>query len=483
MNRLSAIDWRRELVYPLTAAIEVAWFTPWYMSLIPETARLPAARAAAGLFVVMVIPALAARCLERLYLKPEAQRAVLLALLALTCVLSMRVLLHAGQGYSSFDWLRMTVNEAISINQLFPDWLVITSSTLFLWWRGISLAQRAPSVGAVMFSFYVGVVSFIGFVLIVSLVSEQDPSFFMPVFFFCSLMALAAARMEEMRGLRGAMRSPFGFSWLFFIALAALAVVFAGGLLGALLTGGGFKQALRWMAPLLLVFGVVFGLVLVVLRVITTWVLDLLRSLGAEQVSESLSDLLDGLDGLAMPDPAQSSGASQAVAGMANLTRSLFMLGLVIGLAVLVVWQLRRQGRLQQEDDEQEYSSVFSAALLLENLGQLAQEGRGRLAAVLGLLGRSGLRGLFAALTIRRIYAQMTRLAAEQGYPRTASETPYEYEETARRAFPSAEAEVHAITRAYVAAHYGQVPDSEAELREIRACWKRLCERREAEGE
>jgi hypothetical protein len=113
----------------------------------------------------------------------------------------------------------------------------------------------------------------------------------------------------------------------------------------------------------------------------------------------------------------------------------------------------------------------------------LAQEGRGRLAAVLGLLGRSGLRGLFAALTIRRIYAQMTRLAAEQGYPRTASETPYEYEETARRAFPSAEAEVHAITRAYVAAHYGQVPDSEAELREIRACWKRLCERREAEGE
>jgi hypothetical protein len=100
------------------------------------------------------------------------------------------------------------------------------------------------------------------------------------------------------------------------------------------------------------------------------------------------------------------------------------------------------------------------------------------LAAVLGLLGRSGLRGLFAALTIRRIYAQMTRLAAEQGYPRTASETPFEYEATARRAFPDVGAEVRAITRAYVAAHYGQVPDSEAELQEIRACWERLSERR-----
>ncbi|MCP4680170.1 MAG: DUF4129 domain-containing protein, partial [Deltaproteobacteria bacterium] len=89
---------------------------------------------------------------------------------------------------------------------------------------------------------------------------------------------------------------------------------------------------------------------------------------------------------------------------------------------------------------------------------------------------RSGMRGLFAALTVRRIYAQMTRLAAAQGYPRAKSQTPFEYAETAARAFSGAVAEVHTITNAYVAAHYGEAPDTEAELQEIRACWRRLKE-------
>lgn len=476
MNRLSLVDWRREVVYPLTAAMEIAWFTPWYMSLIPETARLPAGRTAIGLFLVMIIPAYTVRVLDRLYLKPEVQRAVLAALLALICLLSMRVFLYAGQEYSGFDWLAATIEDAINIYQFIPDWLVIVSSTLFLWWRGTSLAQRRPSVSAVMFGFYTGVVSFVGFVLIVNLVTEQDPSLFIPVFFFCALVALAAARMDEMRGLRGALRSPFGFSWLFFTALAALVVVFLGGLFGALLTGGSLADVLRWMSPLVLLIGIVFGLILVLLRMVTNWVLGFVRSLGVEQMTNPLAELLEGLNGLTAPGAAKAAESSPAAVGLLNVARPLLMAGVVLGLAALLVWQLRRQSWSEPEEDEEQHGSVFSPELLLENLRQLVDDGRGRLAAVLGLVGRSGLHGLFAALTIRRIYAQMTRLAAEQGYPRAASQTPYEYEKTAVRAFSGAAADVHAITQAYVAAHYGEVPDSEAELQEIRACWQRLKE-------
>ncbi len=473
---LAAIDWRRETLYPLSAAMEVAWFAPWYLALIPATGRLPPLRTAIGLLVIMVIPVYTARLLDRLSLKPRVQQAAMVALLALSCILALRVLLYAGQAYKGLDWLAETITEVISFNALIPDWFVIVMSTLFLWWRGISLGQRRPSVDAVAFGFYVGIVSFIGFVLVVSIVTGQDPAFFIPIFFFFSLMALAATRMEEMRGLRGAIRSPFGFSWLFAITLAALAVIILGALLGALLTGGDMQAVLHWIEPLLLVAGILLGLALVALRTVVHWLLGLLRGLGLGGVSAPLAELLDGLDDL-LPDPA--AGQIEAPAGLstvAGIIRLLFFFALVVGMGVLVIWMVRRQSRLPREREDEDHEFLLSPALLAENLRRWAEAGRGRLATLLGVVENAGLRGLFRALTIRRIYAHMLHLGAEQGYPRAAHQTPYEYQETAARAFPAALAEVYVITEAYIAVHYGEAPETGAELQEIRACWERLKE-------
>jgi hypothetical protein len=43
-----------------------------------------------------------------------------------------------------------------------------------------------------------------------------------------------------------------------------------------------------------------------------------------------------------------------------------------------------------------------------------------------------------------------------------------------QEAFPDREADVALITKAYVNAHYGQVPDSREEVRKIRECWERI---------
>jgi hypothetical protein len=232
-QHLSGFDWRRETTYWFTAAMEVAWFTPWYLALIPATSRLPPGRTAVGLFLMMLIPAYGARALVRLRLRPGLHWAALVALLALTCLLAVRFLLYAGGPYGGLDWLDEALTDVLDIYQFIPDWFVILVSTLFLWWRGIGLAARRPSVQATLFDFYVGVISFVGFVLIVNIVTGEDPAPFIPVFFFFSLMALAATRMAEMRGRRGAVRSSFGLSWLFAIALAASFVLFFGILLAA----------------------------------------------------------------------------------------------------------------------------------------------------------------------------------------------------------------------------------------------------------
>jgi hypothetical protein len=469
---LARLDWRRETIYLLAAAMEVACFTPWYLALIPATAQLPPGRTAVGLFVIMVIPTYAARLLGRLSLKPRVHQLALGVLLVLTCLLALRVFLYAGQEYRGFDWLGETIRDVLDMYQVVPDWFIIVLSTLFLWWRGTSLAQRRPSVRSVAFGFYIGVVSFIGFVLLVNLVTREDPSFFIPVFFFYALMALAATRMDEMRGRRGAMRSPFGISWLLSIAGAVLVVVFLGILLGALLTGNDLQTAMQWIAPLLLLFGIVFGALLAALRMVTDWILGSLRSLGVERATAPLAELLEGLGDLV---PSGSDAPISAPPGLAAI-RLILMGGLLVGLGALVIWIVRRQDWGGRQDGGEDQESVFSSALFLENLRELVDTGRGRLTAALGLIQRRGWRGLVAALTIRRIYAQMLRFAAHQGYPRAPFQTPYEYESTAVRAFPDGAAEVHTITEAYVAVHYGEVPETDAELEQIRACWERLKE-------
>jgi hypothetical protein len=74
IKHFTRLDWRRETIYLLAAAMEVACFTPWYLALIPATAQLPPGRTAVGLFVIMVIPTYGARLLGRLFLKPHVQQ-------------------------------------------------------------------------------------------------------------------------------------------------------------------------------------------------------------------------------------------------------------------------------------------------------------------------------------------------------------------------------------------------------------------------
>jgi hypothetical protein len=105
----------------------------------------------------------------------------------------------------------------------------------------------------------------------------------------------------------------------------------------------------------------------------------------------------------------------------------------------------------------------------------MLRDGLDRLGELAGLVNRFGLGARFlAAVSIRRIYANVVRLASDAGYPRARSQTPYEYLPTLYRALPGSEADVQLITEAYVQAHYGQVPDSREELQRIRACWEQV---------
>jgi hypothetical protein len=148
----------------------------------------------------------------------------------------------------------------------------------------------------------------------------------------------------------------------------------------------------------------------------------------------------------------------------------------VVALAVLLIVRSIRKSRQRPEATD---SAVEQAVLPLQEWGEdllrNLRAGAGRLGDALAMLRhyRLGME-LYAAISIRYIYANMVRVAAAAGYPRHAASTPFEYLGLLRQPFADVESEMRRITDAYVAVHYGEAPSTLAELQEIRSAWDRV---------
>jgi hypothetical protein len=84
------------------------------------------------------------------------------------------------------------------------------------------------------------------------------------------------------------------------------------------------------------------------------------------------------------------------------------------------------------------------------------------------------IRRWLAALTIRRLYARAIREAGKRGFTRSQNQTPMEFLPRLSAAFPGAERETRQITDAYIAAHYGEVPDTLDALNTLRSAWQKM---------
>jgi hypothetical protein len=78
------------------------------------------------------------------------------------------------------------------------------------------------------------------------------------------------------------------------------------------------------------------------------------------------------------------------------------------------------------------------------------------------------------AVTIQRIYEQMTIIAAKLGHPREQFQTPYEYLPILHHLWPEHQVDVQKITTAYIKIRYGELPENKEELLQIKQAWKRI---------
>jgi hypothetical protein len=349
---------------------------------------------------------------------------------------------------------------------------------VYLWSRAIHLANRSLTADRVGFSFRSGVVVFIGASFFTSVFADLDVSGFAVPYFFFALVAVALARIEEVSLLPNSTRMPFSGFWIGSTVGAVAILTLIGMIVAVFFGGSGLDTVFRWLSPLVVILQVIIVGIGALVLMLLDWVLAQFSiDLGA--FGQGLREMLERIGQmLAPPLPAPPPGSEvQTRPLFLGILQAAITIAIPLSIVLLVLlftWRRLRQGR-DRESWEEARESLFSAGAVARNLRTMFQDGLERLGELAGLASRFGPGPRFlAAITIRRIYGNLVRLATEGGYPRSRAQTPYEYLQTLYKALPGSKEDLEVITDAYVSAHYGQVPDTREELQRIRACWDRV---------
>ncbi len=471
------LNWRKEALYVTLVAAEMCWFTPWSLVIARQATVLTPYTTALTLGVLVLAVIYFSRILDRLQLDLLYQRVILIVAVVITIPLVIHFLLYPSYGWLDFGWLGKTGKALLSFYSLPPE-AGISAVALFLWWRGISIGQRHLTFQGVALSFRLGVLLLALSVPLLSIPTAYDLTVFILPFFFFSLMAVALARVEEVNQAKGGVGAPFNSAWLAILLGSIAAVLVTAWLISQVYSIEGFAQASRWLQPvfdpLLRVVEHVLILLIRLLSPLLEWSFRMLQ-----KIFEVLARNIKGLENFRPPSPPNLPRA-EPTPPSPLLINALRYVGLSLAgagiLAALALGLRRRLDRQRRREEIRE--SLWSSAAFADGMLNSLRDGWDRLKDMAGLVGRfgPGMR-LYAAVSIRKIYANMARLAERQGFPRQPAQTPYEYLPVLGLAFPDCQAQAAAITEAYVKVHYGEVPESIGELRHIRECWRQIQER------
>ncbi len=464
---------RRELVFLALGTMDVCVFTPLFVVLLsPIVPTQPVALTAALLGAVLAVHYLA-RLTLHLSLRPALRSSLLGTGVLVSGLLVIHQFLHAQVRLLDPTWLVGIFSDLQREN--LPHDVLIFLLVLFLWWRGLVLAQRRLDSGSVAFRFRSGLVLLAVTMALSGSIFPWPYHHFVFVFFFASLLGIALARAEEVGQQYGGSQSPFGLGWLMTLVVTSLAVLLLAAGLAALLTGENIGLLL---VPALQVLRIVLiGVVYVMAWIAQIVVTPLVALFRQHELGRFLDEVIRQME---LPESlaGQEARSEQSLftAEQLALARAVGIIVVVLFLLFLVALSLRRLRVRAGKRRDEERESVWEGVHLRRRLRDVLRRGRRRLGGAAAALSRSLVGRFLAAMTIRRIYAYMGALTAERGYPRVPYETPYEYLPTLERSFPNNREDVTRITEAYIAVHYGEVPERPEDLAVVQTAWERIRE-------
>jgi hypothetical protein len=338
-----------------------------------------------------------------------------------------------------------------------PDALTMAPGFIFavvLWWRGMALGTSTLHPHAVEVRLQAGMLLLMAFAATTLFTRDEALLLYISAFFLGALPAVSLANLDLTDRSNLGRRTPMSRTWWGWILGTTLVVMTIALLITSLATGRSASMLFGTLLAILLLP------IVLLIALIPQSFFDALAA-----VLRRLGEAFDFLPNFAPESVEQTTQPGPQIAVQippaVNFLFAIAVFALLVGLVLLMMRRAERPGR-------------FTPKLAGDVEGDLASVNADASAGIAGRFSSLTLRRWLAALTIRRLYARATHEAARRGQHRSTAQTPYDFLPAMQRAFPTAESDARAITEAYIAAHYGEVPDSPEALDALKQAWERM---------
>lgn len=329
--------------------------------------------------------------------------------------------------------------------------IIELTCVLALWWRGLSLGASDLQPEDSRLRLQIGLVLFVLFG-VASMFDRSSTLFaFIVPFLAGASLAMPLSHLERVDQSRLGRRVRMDWVWWRSIALGAGAPIVLSLIAVAMVTGDTLTRGIQ------LLVGILMLPLILLAMLVGTLLSELLRMIFREPLNLSFLTSLGELFQQINEGQAQAESAGVVIPESLRIALVIAAVALFIVFVAYFTGRAQRAQRAQQADTES--LQVVEPATPISGLERLRQS--------------LSLRRWLAALSIRRIYARMTHEAGKRGFPRLPAQTPNDYAPALRQAFPGVDDDIDHITAAYIAAHYGEVPDTDEALAAIRAAWER----------
>ena len=456
VSNLALQLWSEGAVLALIA-MELTWISAWYVL----TARPQSALGTTILILGLVLCGSygSGRAMSALHWRLGLRRLIFLAWLIFCVFFSLKVLLFPHTDLPLSGLINHPVNAILSGEWGAKEfWHVLVICLLGL--RGISLSTAAVEQHKVLASLQLGLLMFLFYGMSSSMIDPSGTAALFFIFLAFGMTSLSAAGVASISDLRGGHLPRLNWGWTLGILtcafLAAGLAVLGGWLLSGKEISDFLGQIVLWtLRVVVALIALVISPVVFLLFWIITQITLMMSGLFDKKVLQAFLQSLKEMT---------AAGQNQiqkviVIKGANNIIMGSIVAAIIIITLVILRRQVRKRHLVAEEDS-------FSV-------------GASRQAYTPGITGkaRSGWHNpkrLLAAAQVRRIYAQLMDLCAKLGHARPAALTPLEFLPTLRQVFPDGEAQVSLITNAYLRVRYGELPETDAEVKDIRQAWNWL---------
>lgn len=483
------LDPWRELALLMMILMEVSWVTPWFRSLTPETYAASSWRVFTVISGFVFFSHVLVRLMDHLRLKRNIRQGLMIIFLTVGIFVGIKTLLYSYESVPISELINRPVRSLTDLKTIIPVEFLVAITIVFSFWRGLTLAQDHVGPSAVMEHFWLGIVMYVLFVLLNTIVTGESPADFFYLFLFASLIAMSSARLTIVGIFRGGRVNKPSVFWVTGIFLAAMVVT---GL--SFLIGETFGDQFSIIGSLILaIIGSVLIFFVFLINPFISLLLKLLSNLfqNSDGISnfgnylDNLNALLQGAN-LKISELIGNSTIGRFISSAAPTLKAILLTSVIVLITLgFILWMAislwRNRERYQIGDEGTTLTGGNFANLLLAMLRNKWNGAINSLGQAVDFRHRQRAR---AAARIRQIYTDLMDLCDSLGFPRHEAVTPLEFIPQLDGLFPQYYEANRSITEAYNRVRYGLLPETRQEVEEVETAWRILQEAgKEAQGE